>query len=110
MMLPVDKLLAKIPKQFQCLRFAINDFDLSFKKGQLQLSLYHQKVDEPTDTATNCGRFRLMDLNITPKQIYDLVSGNVGGQYTQKIKEVVIAHRENVKKAEAKEKGKTEEL
>jgi len=43
----VNTLIERSPKELACLGFKISDYDISFKKSQMQLSVYSKEVSEP---------------------------------------------------------------
>jgi hypothetical protein len=42
----LNTILERNPKELQCLGFNISDYDISFKKSQMQVSAYYNPVDK----------------------------------------------------------------
>jgi hypothetical protein len=67
----VGDLVKKNPKELQCLGFNVSDLDISFKKSQLQLSLFYKDVTNPDREI--CDAFE-KELIKSPSAIYEQVS------------------------------------
>ena len=64
--------------------FKISDFDISFKKSQMQFSVYQKEVSEkPKDL---CDDF-IEKLNESPHKILDAMKGKEGSEWSRRIKE-----------------------
>jgi len=67
----VGDLLKRNPKELQCLGFNVSDLDISFKKSQLQLSLFYKEVTNPNREVCDAFEAQLIK---SPSAIYEQVS------------------------------------
>jgi hypothetical protein len=61
-------IVKKNPKQLQCFGFNISDIDLSFKKSQVQFSMFYKKISNPNREI--CDSFD-EELRKSPQKIFD---------------------------------------
>jgi hypothetical protein len=61
-------ILKKNPKELQCFGFNVSDLDLSFKKSQLQLSLFYKNISNPDKEV--CDNFA-EELKKSPGKIFE---------------------------------------
>ena len=64
----VNTLIERSPKELACLGFKISDYDISFKKSQMQLSVYYKEAAIPDKEI--CEKFK-EELKKSPAKILE---------------------------------------
>jgi hypothetical protein len=50
----ISTLIKRMPPELKCFGFKITDFDISFKKSQMQISAYQKPVEEGEISEEKC--------------------------------------------------------
>lgn len=64
----IGDIIKKNPKELQCFGFNVSDLDLSFKKSQVQFSLFYKEITNPNKEI--CDAFE-EELRKSPQKIFD---------------------------------------
>ena len=104
-------IIKKNPKELQCFGFNVSDLDLSFKKSQVQFSLFYKDIESPDSEV--CDNFK-EELRKSPAKIFEQMKNYGPGKGLEdslkQLKTAVDPESETEKKEEETKKPLHDEL